>query len=107
MSHRREFRRIDFDRVAAEAARYAPSILSRWLPDSKRVGRELVARNPMRADGRAGSFKVNLTTGAWADFATGDRGGDLISLASYLFRLNQREAAEKISEMLGGFDPYE
>ena len=48
-----------------------------------------------------GSFRVNLHTGQWADFATGDRGGDVISLAAYLSHLSQIEAAEKLAEMLG------
>ena len=30
-----------------------------------------------------GSFKVNLDTGRWADFATGDKGGDLVALYAY------------------------
>jgi hypothetical protein len=48
-----------------------------------------------------GSFKINLRTGQWADFATGDKGGDVISLAAYLHGLTQAAAAGKISEMLG------
>ena len=32
-----------------------------------------------------GSFSVSITTGVWADFATDDRGGDLVSLYAYLF----------------------
>jgi hypothetical protein len=27
---------------------------------------------------RAGSFKVSLQTGRWADFATGDKGSDAV-----------------------------
>jgi hypothetical protein len=42
-----------------------------------------------------------LKTGQWADFATGDKGGDVISLAAYLHGLTQSAAASKISEMLG------
>ena len=38
------------------------------------------AFNPRRADRHLGSFQINVRTGKWADFATGDRGGDLISL---------------------------
>ena len=78
-----------------------PLIVLRWLPSGKREGREWVARNPTRNDQRSGSFKVNLQTGKWADFATGHRGGDAISLAAYLFGLSQPAAAIKLSEMLG------
>jgi hypothetical protein len=42
-----------------------------------------------------------LRTGAWGDFATDDRGGDLISLAAHLFRLSQAEAALRLAHMLG------
>ena len=41
----------------------------------------------MRSDRRPGSFSVNTRTGRWADFATGDRGGDVVSLAAYLHGL--------------------
>ena len=46
--------------------------------------------NPTRADRRPGSFSVNTRTGRWADFATGDRGGDVVSLAAYLHGLGSR-----------------
>jgi hypothetical protein len=94
-------RQIDFRKISRSAAARADAIVQRWLPDGRREGHEWVARNPVRDDHRAGSFKINLRTGAWGDFATGDRGGDLISLAAYLFRLNQAEAAKRIAEMLG------
>jgi hypothetical protein len=60
-----------------------------------------VALNPRRADCRLGSFKVNLNTGRWADFATGDRGGDLISLLAYLQGVSQTEAARLLARELG------
>ena len=65
-----------------------------------------LAINPARIDHRKGSFKVNLRTGAWADFAVNHRGGDLVALAAYLVRISQREAAVKVAEMVG-VDPYE
>ncbi len=72
-----------------------------WLPGGRREGREWVALNRLRADRHTGSFKVNLETGRWADFALSDaRGGDPISLAAYLFDLSQVEAARKLAEML-------
>jgi hypothetical protein len=67
----------------------------------KRKGREFIAKNPTRADGNPGSFSINLVTGKWSDFATGDRGGDPISLAAYLFGLSQVDAARRVADMLG------
>jgi hypothetical protein len=60
-----------------------------------------VALNPKRPDRHLGSFRINLATGKWADFATGDRGGDPVSLAAYLFGLTQVEAARRLADMLG------
>ena|SRR5688572_4870456 len=93
--------RIDFRAIKDAALQRLPLILLRWLPEGRREGQEWVCRNPTRADRSPGSFKVNLGTGRWADFATGDRGGDAISLAAYLFGLNQSEAAHRIADMLG------
>jgi len=47
-----------------------------------------------------------MNTGLWADFATGDRGGDLVTLCAYLFSLSQKEAALRIAVMLG-INPHE
>lgn len=93
--------RIAFDRIASAACGSAEAIVTRWLPDGRREGREWVARNPKRGDSRPGSFKVNLSTGRWGDFATDDKGGDLISLAAFLFDRKQDEAAKRVAEMLG------
>ena len=90
----------DFARVNHAALQVLPSLVARWLPDGRRVGCEWVARNPVRDDRRAGSFSINLRTGKWADFATGDRGGDPISLAAYLAGCSQREAAQNLATML-------
>ena len=98
--------RLDFDSINRAALASLPALLRRWLPDGPQVGREYVARNPRRADKRAGSFKVNMCTGRWADFATGDAGGDVVSLAAYLSGTGQAEAARALAEMLGvrGYD---
>ena len=92
---------VDFASVNAAALEALPGLLDRWLPDGRRQGAEWVATNPTRADRRRGSFSVNTRTGRWADFATGDRGGDVVSLAAYLHGLNQGEAARKLAAMLG------
>ena len=50
----------------------------------------------MRADKRAGSFKICISgpkAGVWSDFATGAKGGDLISLVGYVKSLSRLEAA--------------
>ena len=98
---RRSADQLDFASVNAAALAALPDLLGRWLPDGRRQGAEWVATNPTRADRRRGSFSVNIRTGRWADFATGDRGGDVVSLAAYLHGLRQSEAARKLAAMLG------
>ena len=91
----------EFDLINDAALRSLPAILGRWLPHGRRQGLEYVALNPTRNDRRLGSFRINLRTGRWADFATGDKGGDPISLAAYLAHVTQLEAARKLADMLG------
>lgn len=90
-----------FAEINSAAMSALPSLLTRWLPDGKLRGQEYTARNPKRADRCAGSFKVNVQTGRWADFATRDKGGDIISLAAYLSGKGQGEAARELARMLG------
>jgi hypothetical protein len=92
---------IDFDAINRAALARLPDILRRWLPDGRIEGAEYVARNPRRADHRPGSFKVNLRTGRWCDFATGDKGGDPVSLGAFLANCSQGEAARGLADMLG------
>jgi hypothetical protein len=93
--------RVDFDQVNLATLAELPSLLARWLPSGQIRGHEYLALNPKRADRRLGSFSVNLRTGRWADFATGDKGGDPISLAAFLAGLSQVEAARRLATMLG------
>ncbi len=92
---------IDFKRLALVSVRHSERLVPNWLPDGQRVGSEWIARNPKRNDRRLGSFKINLKSGRWADFATGDSGGDLISLYAYLHGLGQSEAAIRVAREIG------
>jgi hypothetical protein len=93
--------RVDFAAVDRAALGRLQEILARWLPGGRIEGAEYVALNPRRHDHRLGSFKVNLNTGRWADFATGDAGGDPISLGAYLAGCSQVDAAHRLAVMLG------
>ena len=95
-------RRPTFAQVKAVALQNIDRVLTRWLPNGKRVdgGKEYTAPNPTRTDKRAGSLKVNLSKGTWADFATGDKGGDLIDLVRYLDGGTDVEACNKLADLL-------
>lgn len=90
---------VDFKAVAADALRQADVLVPRWLPSGQPRGHEWIAANPKRptSDG-SGAFSVNLHTGKWADFACGDKGGDLVSLYAYLHDCTQIEAAKALTD---------
>ncbi|MCZ6749906.1 MAG: hypothetical protein O7D96_11470 [SAR324 cluster bacterium] len=99
-------RRIDFAAINRAALNDLPAILARWLPRGRIEGDEYLALNPRRADKRLGSFKINLRTSRWADFAIGDSGGDTVSLAAYLAGCGLAVAGRRLAAMLGisGYD---
>ena len=76
--------RLDFDAINRTGLASLPALLRRWLPDGRLLGHEYTARNPTRADRQAGSFRINVNSGKWADFACDAKGGDVISLVAYL-----------------------
>ncbi len=94
-------RRFDFGAVNSAALPALPAILRRLAPGGKIMAGEYIARNPVRADRCAGSFKINLRSGRWADFATDARGGDVVSLVAYLEGKSQIDAARLLAGMLG------
>lgn len=86
---------IDFAAINMACRSRFGALLQRWLPDGRLQEREWVARNPTR---NPGSFKINVDTGVWSDFATGDSGSDPISLFAYLNGLSQSQAARLLQE---------
>lgn len=98
---------LDFPTVAQAALRTAPGLLTHWLPGGRFHGAEYDVRNPTRNDQSPGNFRINTQTGKWSDFATGDKGGDLISLRAFLDGISQHDAAEAIAHDLGmnGYEP--
>ncbi len=93
--------KIDFAQLRADLNPHIESVVRQLLPDGRLEGREWIALNPTRTDRHAGSFRVNIQTGRWADFATDDKGGDIISLAAYLECTTQIEAARRLIQMTG------
>lgn len=65
-------------------------------------GHELQMLNPCRANDDAfGSFSINANSGVWADFASGDRGGDVVSLVAYLKGYGQGDACKDLARLFG------
>ncbi len=93
--------KIDFKEIASVALSRAESLVTSWIPGGRREGHEYKVLNPKRSDSKVGSFSINLRTGAWGDFATPDKGGDLIALYAFLHDLKQLAAAKEVAKELG------
>ena len=91
---------LDFKVIARAALPHASELCQRWLPGGKLRGREWVCGDLRGGPGE--SCSVNTITGRWADFASGQKGGDLISLAAAVHGLSQVDACRKLATMLGG-----
>jgi len=85
--------------VAEQALSDAPQLLERWFPAGRRHGSEFVVGD---LDGNPGeSCKINVETGAWADFATGQRGGDLVDLVAACRGQRMIDAARELAPHVG------
>ncbi len=87
----------------AGAALSSFDLVMDWLGlgGGRNQGREYLPLNLKRGDHKPGSFTINRDSGAWADFAADDRGGDLVALTAWRFDCPQGEAAGKLAEFLG------
>ena len=94
--------RDDFMRVGSAALNSIESLLSEWLPNGVREGREWCIGS---RDGESGkSMKVCLAgdaAGVWSDFSADDSGSDLISLYAYIHRMEQVDAMKAVAASLG------
>jgi len=85
---------VDFEGLAAQLAARSVSLLKEWLPAGKLRGKEYVVGD---LNGEAGeSLSINTESGLWKDFATGQAGGDLISLYAAINHCTQLEAATRL-----------
>lgn len=90
---------INFEDINQRLLARAKSLIPTMLPGGKQVGREWVCANVNGGSG--GSFSINTETGIWADFSTGEKGGDIVSLYALQRGLSQTEAAKEISDQIG------
>lgn len=89
---------IDFKAVSDSALECAEAILVSIFPAGKRRGAEFQVGS---LNGEPGtSLSINIHTGLWSDFATGERGGDLVSLLAAKKGISQANAARELNGML-------
>jgi putative DNA primase/helicase len=87
---------VDFAALAARLLSQSKVLLPQWLPAGKWRGPEYVVGN---LAGDAGdSLSINSNSGKWADFASGEAGGDLISLYAAIHGIKQSEAARQLDD---------
>ena len=83
---------IDFPVLASDLLNQAYTLIPSWLPAGKSAGVEWKCGS---IEGEAGtSLSINMKTGKWADFSTGDKGGDLISLYAAMKHIKNIDAAK-------------
>jgi hypothetical protein len=87
--------------AAAALARFDAVMDTLGLSGGKNSGREYLPLNPKRNDHKPRIVFHHRDKGAWMEGATGDKGGDLISLAAYLWDCGNGEAAERLGKQLG------
>ena len=91
--------RIRFEDVAAAALDHALTLLPEWM-GGKREGNEWKAER--KANGGLGdSWSVNLNTGRWGSFASGEGGGDLVSLYAAIHHIDNIAALPLVAAAVG------
>lgn len=87
---------IDFKELGQALLNDSGHLLTEWLPGGKLLGKEWTCGDLLGGEGK--SCKINIESGAWQDFQTGEKGGDLISLYAAIKKVTQIEAAKELSE---------
>ena len=87
--------KLDFKEIADGLLSKAMYVLPIWLPGGKLMGREYSCADLRGGPGQ--SLKVNVESGLWKDFATGEAGGDLISLYAAIRGVSQVQAARDLA----------
>lgn len=87
--------KINFQELSRSLLSQCPGILYSWLPGGRVIGNEFECGDLSGAKGK--SLRVNLTTGVFCDFATDEKGADLIDLYAAIKGLKLGDAARELS----------
>ena len=86
----------DIQQIKSQLQAVHNLIIPDLLPGGKLSGNEYAAASVR--GGQGNSFSININSGKWADFATGEKGGDVISLFAHQESISQKQAAITLSE---------
>lgn len=93
--------KTNFAKIEEVARASFGALVREWLPDGTLQGREWMPKNPTRNDRSSGSFRINMDTANFYDFATDEGGRGVISLYAYLNKLSRYQAAQALAQRLG------
>ncbi|MBL5979060.1 virulence protein E [Comamonas sp. NyZ500] len=93
--HREPLPPIQFGPLRESLLADAENLVPRWLPGGQFDGHEY--RCADLSGGHGHSCSVNVKTGKWADFATGEQGNDLIGLYAAIHGLSNAKAAIQVA----------
>ena len=85
---------INFDAINARLLSDYLGTLKQWLPNGKKIGPNWCVGSLSGEPGE--SLKIHARKGAWSDFATGEKGGDPVSLYAAIHGIGQGEAAKRL-----------
>ena len=87
---------LNFEGLSRLLLSQSRDLVVRWLPGGKLVGAEYCCGSLRGEIGD--SMRVNVNKGLWQDFATGDKGGDLVSLYAAIHGKSQGEAFKELAK---------
>ena len=99
MTQREPLPPINFTALADALLSRSDHLVPMWLPGGSQLGHEY--RCGSLSGGSGTSCSVNLTNGKWSDFATGEAGGDLVSLYAAINGLTPGKAAVQVAREEG------
>ncbi len=90
---------VNFQEIKRKYSENPLPILRQLVGEGKIEGNDYVALNPRRNDKHRGSFRIDIATGRFYDFATEDRGGSVIDLAMFVYNCGIVEAAQRLESL--------
>lgn len=90
---------VAFETLAGWLLQRAEELLPQWLPAGKWIGPEWCLGDLHNERGQ--SLRINRQSGLWSDFATGQKGRDLIALWAAMRDLQQLDSAKELAEKYG------
>ena len=90
---------VNFEKLKQQYKQYPIETLKRLVGNGKIEGSDYVALNPRRSDKKAGSFRINIASGKFHDFATGDSGSSIIDLTAFVYDCDLLTAAQKLQQL--------